>query len=73
MAITSLFISLMNRYNQKPLIRLISAGQMNDVCAIPTAASETLEFLLMRSYHHNVGSHVNSPPDLPGTHCPINM
>jgi hypothetical protein len=61
MAITSLFISLMNRYNQKPLIGLISAGQMNDVCAIPTAASETLEFLLMRSYHHNVGSHVKLP------------
>src|ERR1700680_2505185 len=57
----SMVISFMNRYNQKPFIGLIGAGQMNDVCAVPTAASETLEFLLMRSYHHNVGSHVKLP------------
>ena len=60
-ATPSLLISFVNRYNQKPFIVLIGAGQMNDVCAVPTAASETLEFLLMRSYHHNVGSHVKLP------------
>src|SRR5713101_8128013 len=48
----------MNRYNQKPLIGLISAGQMYDVCAVPPAAGETLELVWMRSYHHNVGAYV---------------
>src|ERR1700680_2022900 len=56
-----MFISLMNRYNQKPFIGLVGAGQMNDICAVPPAASETLEFVWMRSYHHNVGSHVKLP------------
>jgi hypothetical protein len=56
-----MLICLMNRYNQKPFIGLISAGQMNDVCAVPPAASETLEIFWMRSYHHNVGTHVKLP------------
>src|ERR1700674_4211478 len=34
---------------------------MDDVCAIPPAAGETLEVARMRSYHHNVGSHVKLP------------
>src|SRR5579864_5061942 len=34
---------------------------MNDVGAVPTAAGETLEIFWMRSYHHNVGSHVKLP------------
>src|ERR1700719_60654 len=34
---------------------------MNEVAAVPTALSETLEFALTRSYHHNVGSHMNLP------------
>src|ERR1700688_3646166 len=34
---------------------------MDDVCAIPPAAGETLEVVWMRSYHHNVGSHVKLP------------
>jgi hypothetical protein len=48
----------MNWYNQKPFIGLIGAGQMYDVCAVPPAAGETLELVWMRSYHHDVGSHV---------------
>jgi hypothetical protein len=56
-----MLISLMNWYGQKPFIGLIGAGQMNHVCAVPPTAGEALEFLLMRSYHHNVGSHVKLP------------
>jgi hypothetical protein len=48
----------MNRYDQKPFIGLIWAGQMNDVCAVPPAAGETLEIFWMRSYQHNVWSYV---------------
>jgi hypothetical protein len=57
----SLLISLMDWYSQKPLIGLIGAGQMNDVCAVPPAFGETLEIFWMRSYHHNVWSHVKHP------------
>jgi hypothetical protein len=57
----SLLISLMNWYCQKPFIGLIGAGQMYDVCAVPSAAGETLEIFWMRSYHHNVGSHMKLP------------
>ena len=58
---SSLLISFMNRYHQKPCIGLIRAGQMYDVCAVPSAASESLEVFRVRSYHHNVGSHVKLP------------
>src|ERR1700726_2538665 len=34
---------------------------MDDVGAIPPAVGETLEVVWMRSYHHNVGSHVKLP------------
>jgi hypothetical protein len=34
---------------------------MYDVRAVPPAAGETLEIFWMRSYHHNVGSHVKLP------------
>ena len=34
---------------------------MNDVSAVPPAAGETLEIFRMRSYHHNVWSHVKHP------------
>jgi hypothetical protein len=54
-------VSSLNRYNQKPFIGLIGAGQMDDVCAIPPAAGETLKLVWMWSYHHNVGSHVKLP------------
>jgi hypothetical protein len=47
----------MNWYNQKPLTGVIGAGQMYDVCAVPPAAGETLEFVWMRRYHHYVGSY----------------
>jgi hypothetical protein len=57
----SLLICWLNWYDQKPFIGLIGAGQMNDVGAVPTAAGETLEIFWMRSYHHNVGSHVKLP------------
>jgi len=57
----STVISSLNRYNQKPFINLIGPGQMYDVCAIPSAAGETLEVVWMWSYHHNVGSHVKLP------------
>src|SRR4029077_1654851 len=57
----SLLICWLNWYNQKPFIGLIGAGQMNDVGAVPTAAGETLEIFWMRSYHHNVGSHMKLP------------
>jgi hypothetical protein len=45
----TLLISLMNWYNQKPFIGLIGAGQMYDVCAVPSAAGEPLELVWMRS------------------------
>ncbi len=51
----------MNGYNQEPFIGLIGAGQMYDVSAVPPAPGETLEFVWMRSYHHNVRSHVKLP------------
>jgi hypothetical protein len=57
----SLPISFVNWYDQKPFIGLIGAGQMYDVCAVPPAARKSLKVLLMRSYHHNVGSHVELP------------
>src|SRR5258708_3191017 len=57
----SAVIRLTSRYNQKPFIGLIGAGQMYDVCAVPPAAGETLEIFWMRRYHHNVGSHVKLP------------
>jgi hypothetical protein len=34
---------------------------MYDVRAVPPAAGETPEIFWMRSYHHNVGSHVKLP------------
>ena len=57
----SLLICWLNRYNQEPFIGLTGERQMNDVGAVPTAAGETLEIFWMRSYHHNVGSHVKLP------------
>ena len=51
----------MNRYDQKPFIDLIGAGQMYDVRAVPPAAGETLEIFWMRSYQHSVGSHMKLP------------
>jgi hypothetical protein len=57
----SLPISFMNWYDQKPFIGLIGAGQMYDVRAVPSAARKSLEVLLMRSYHHDVGSYVELP------------
>jgi hypothetical protein len=56
-----MFICFMNWYNQKPFVGLIRAGQMYDVCAVPSAASESLKVVWMRSYHHNVGPHVKLP------------
>ena len=38
----SLLISLTNWYDQKPLIGAVGTRQMNDVCAVPPAAGETL-------------------------------
>src|SRR5580704_12861253 len=56
-----LLIGLLNWYYQKPFIGLIGAGQMYDVRAVPSTASETQQIFRMRSYHHNVGSHVKLP------------
>ena len=52
-----MYCVLTERQNQKPLIGLISPGQMYDVCAVPPVVGETLEILWMRRYQHNVGSH----------------
>jgi fluoroacetyl-CoA thioesterase len=51
----SMLIRFMNRYHQKPFVRLVGAGQMYDIGAVAPTAGETLELFLMRSYHHNVG------------------
>ena len=51
----------MNRYNEKPFIGLISAGQMNDVCTVPPAAGEAQEIFWMRSYYHDVRPNVELP------------
>ena len=69
----SLLISLTYWYNQKPFIGLIGEEQMNDVGAVPPAAGETLEVFWMRSYQHNVGSHVKLPAGRARNPLPINM
>jgi hypothetical protein len=51
----------MNWYDQKQFTGLIRAGQMYDVCAVPSAANESLKVLLMRSHHHNVRAYVKLP------------
>src|SRR5258708_39101614 len=57
----SAVIRLTNRYNQKPFIGLIGAGQIYDVCAVPPAAGESLGTFWRRRYHHTVWSHSKLP------------
>jgi hypothetical protein len=47
----------LNRYDQKPLAGLIGPRQMDDVCAVPPAAGESLQLICVRSNDHDVRAH----------------
>ena len=56
-----MLVGFLNRYHQKPLVGLTGEGQVDDVWGVLTTTGETLEIFWMRTYQHNVGSHVKHP------------
>jgi hypothetical protein len=51
----------LKRYYQEPLAGLIGPGQMDDICAVPPAAGETLQLICVWSNDHDVRAHAKLP------------